>query len=147
MGNESNKIPVITVGEYAGTPIDQLPVSYCRWMLGQDFPEEWMLIAKKKVEASPLYNEHMSVSRHALDNFSVRFLYLWTAYKFSRKDEPYDGIATFLVKQASEAWQHGEDISKKRHKKDGIIKRYNGVKYVFNQSKMFPEYKDLITVM
>lgn len=146
MENQGKPIPRINVGKYAGTPIDQLPVSYCRWMLGQDFPLEWLQIAKAKVEASPMHSEPLTVSRHALDRFSLRFLKTWTTYKYTQKGE-YDGIATFLVKQATEAWEKGEDVSKNRHQDDGIVKRYKGIKYVFNQSETFPEYRELITVM
>ena len=147
MEGQDKPIPRINVGKYAGTPIDQLPVSYCRWMLSQDFPLEWLEIAKKKVDASPMHNEPLAVSRHAIDRFSVRFLKHWTAHKVSRGTKEYDGIATFLVKQATEAWEKGTDVSKNRHQDDGIVKRYNGIKYVFNQSKAYPEYKELITVM
>lgn len=146
MGNESKPIPRINVGKYAGTPIDQLPVSYCRWMLGQDFPKEWLEIAKAKVEASDTYNEHMSLSRHAIDRFSIRFIKLWTTYRYADKRNT-DGIATFLVKQAERAWKNGVDVSKNRHQDDGIIKEYRGVKYVFNQSEQYPDYLELITVM
>lgn len=106
-----------------------------------------MEIARKKVEASPIYNEPLSVSRHAIDRFSVRFLKDWTAYKVSRGTQDYDGIATFLVKQAEEAWANGRDVSKNRHQDDGIVKEYKGVKYVFNQSRTYPVYRELITVM
>lgn len=147
MEQQDKPIPRITVGKYAGTPIDQLPVSYCRWMLSQDFPPEWLEIARRKVEASPMYNEPLSVSRHAIDRFSVRFLKYWTEYKVSCGTHEYDGIATFFVKLATEAWEKGEDISKNRHQDDGIVKRYKGIKFVFNQSKVFPEYRELITVM
>lgn len=147
MEKPSGEIPRINVGKYSGTPIDQLPVSYCRWMLGQDFPREWLEIAKAKVEASPMYNEPLTVSRHAIDRFSVRFLKHWTEHKVARGTGEYDGIATFLVKQATEAWEKGSDVSKNRHQDDGIVKQYKGIKYVFNQSQVFPEYRELITVM
>lgn len=147
MENQDKPIPRITVGKYAGTPIDQLPVSYCRWMLSQDFSLEWLEIARKKVEASPMHNEPLAVSRHAIDRFSVRFLKHWTEYKVSRGTQEYDGIATFLVKMATDAWEKGDDVSKNRHQDDGVVKRYKGIKFVFNQSETFPEYRELITVM
>jgi hypothetical protein len=145
MEKRRTPMPKITVGRYAGTPIDQLPVSYLRWMLTQQFPKEWLEIAKKKVDASPMYNEYMSVSRHAIDRFSERFLHLWL--KPFQKRETKDGIATFLVKLAERAWAEGTDVSKRRHRDDGIVKELEGVKYVFNVGREFPDYKDLITVM
>lgn len=149
MSDKYQPIPRINVGKYKGTPIDQLPVSYCRWMLGQDFPREWLEIAKAKVEASPTYNEPLNVSRHAIDRFSLRFLRLWNEHKqvFHGKQEEADGMATFLVKLAEEAWQNGSDVSKNRHQDDGIVKLHRGIKFVFNQSQEFPDYRELITVM
>lgn len=141
------EVPIITVGKYAGKRIDELPVSYCRWMLTQDFPPEWVEWARKKVEASPLSKEQMSCSRHALDRFSQRFLYLWTEYKVKCGNQQYDGIATFLVKLAERAWNEGKDISKHRHKDDGIVKDFLGIKFVFKHHPDDEEYKDLITVM
>jgi len=147
MEKPNKPMPRINISPFEGTPIDQLPVSYCRWMLMQDFfPREWMEIAKAKVDASPIHNEPIFISRHALDRFSIRFLREWTEYKFTHKAE-YDGIATFLVKRAKEAWEKGNDVSKKRHRSDGIVKQYKGIKYVFNQSRRYPEYLELITVM
>ena len=142
MASTHKPIPCINVGKYKGTPIDQLPVSYCRWMLGQNFPREWLDIVKAKVEASPLNGEPLNVSRHAIDRFSLRFHSLWV----DRKDKSL-GLATLLVKHAEMAWKKGSDVSKNRHQDDGIVKEYNGIKFVFNQSKTFPEYLELITVM
>lgn len=146
MGEQYPKIPVINVGRYAGTPIDQLPTSYLRWMLGQDFPAEWLEIAKKKVEQSPFSNEPLTVSRHAIDRFSMRFLTMWQAH-LGMALPKHDGIATFLVKLGEEAWEKGRDVSKNRHQDDGIVKEWRGIKFVFNQSERFPEYRELITVM
>lgn len=134
------------VGKYQGVPIDQLPASYCRWLLSQDFPVEILEIAKAKVDASPTYSEPLAVSRHALDRFSLRFLHKWFEYKGTMRTG-YDGMATFLVKLATEAWEQGKDVSKNRHQDDGIVKQHKGILFVFNQSKQFPEYKELITVM
>lgn len=141
------QIPKINVGQYAGIPIDQLPVPYCRWMLTQDFPREWLEIAKMKCDASPQYKGTLVASKHAIDRFSVRFLSFWTEYKFKCGARGYDGIATFLVKLAEEAWKEGADVSKNRHQDDGIVLEYKGIKFVFNQGKVFPQYRELITVM
>lgn len=143
------QIPRINVGKYKGTLIDQLPTSYLRWMLGQDFPKEWLEIAKKKVESSPFSNEPLSVSRHAIDRFSMRFLSMWELHRSNAQvtQKEYDGIATFLVKLGEEAWVKGQDVSKNRHQDDGIVKQWRGIKFVFNQNEKFPEYRELITVM
>ena len=146
MEKPKGEIPVINVGRYAGTPIDKLPSSYLRWMLSQDFPPAWMAIAKAKVGESEVHNEWLSVSKHSIDRFSIRFIRLWQDYLLSKHSE-HEGIATFLMKLAEIAWREGKDVSKDRHKDDGIIKLYKGVKYVFAQGKQFPEYIELITVM
>lgn len=146
MAEKYPKIPVINVGRYSGTPIDQLPTSYLRWMLGQDFPAEWLAIAKAKVDASPFHNEPLTVSRHAIDRFSLRFAQLWQHHLAGKPEKP-DGIATFLVKLAEDAWKNGSDVSKNRHQDDGIVKFHRGIKFVFNQNEKFPDYKELITVM
>jgi hypothetical protein len=150
MEKPNRPIPKIDVGQYEGTPINHLPIGYCRWMLTQDFPLEWLEIAKAKVDASPLYKGTLVASMHAIDRFSLRFLRHWTeaqARNLAGCRDKRDGIATFLVKQAERAWEEGTDVSKKRHKRDGIVKEYKGILYVFKQSKVFPEYVDLITVM
>lgn len=139
-------IPKILVGRYYGTPIDQLPHSYLRWMLTQDFPKDWLECAKEKLEKSNYNDIHLNVSRHAIDMFSKRFLVFWIQSE-GDKGEHGDGIATFIVKLAQEAWENGEDISKNRHQDDGIIKSWKSMKWVFNVSPHFPDYKDVITVM
>lgn len=137
-------VPKITVGRYAGTPIDKLPNSYLRWMIGQDFPKAWLEIARKKLEQSDYNDTYLSVSRHAIDMFSKRFLDRWLKTE-ARKDG--DGLATFLVKQAEQAWEKGADVSKRRHQDDGIVKEWEGIRYVFGVNPNFPDYKDVITVM
>lgn len=140
------KAPVITVGRYAGKPIDQLPNSYLRWMITQDFPKEWLDAARKKLEKSDYNDTYLSVSRHAIDMFSKRFLHKWVTH-LREGGEDADGIATFLVKLAEQAWESGEDVSKRRHKDDGIVKQWKGIRFVFGVNPNFPDFKDVITVM
>lgn len=134
-------IPKMHVGRYAGTPVDQLPNGYLRWVVMQDFPQEIINVARRKLAESPYSNEYLNVSRHAYDQFSLRFLGLW-------HDEGKGlGIGTFIARRAEEAWEAGEDVSKRRHKDDGIVKLYRRIKWVFAISPNFPDYKELITVM
>lgn len=147
MGDERfPKPPVITVGRYAGTPIDQLPNSYLRWMITQSFPREWLEAARRKLEQSDYNDTYLSLSRHAIDMFSKRFLALWIESE-AKKGEDGDGLATFLVKLAQAAWEHGKDVSKHRHQDDGVVKQYGGIRFVFGVNPNFPDYKDVITVM
>ena len=134
------RVPKITLGRYAGTPIDQLPNSYLRWMIGQDFPKEWLEVARKKLSESPYSDEYLSISRHAYDQFSLRFLDLW------KSEGQQMGLGTFIAKRATEAWTAGQDVSKRRHADDGTVKLWRGIRWVFNVSPVFPDYKDLITV-
>lgn len=139
-------IPKILVGRYAGTPIDQLPMSYLRWMLTQDFPKAWLEIADKKVKAShQTQGGYIEISRHAIDNFSLRFIHLW----MDKEDAfpPKVGLASFIAVMAQEAWEKGQDVSKHRHQNDGIVRLYNGVKWVFGINPNYPDYKEVITVM
>lgn len=139
--------PIITVGRYAGTPIDKLPNSYLRWMLSQkDFPSLWLECARRKLEQSDYYDANISVSRHAIDMFSKRFIHLWN-YHIREKGDQSDGIATFLVKFSQEAWDKGADISKKRHQDDGIVKEYQGIRFVFGVIPNIPDYHNVVTVM
>jgi uncharacterized protein (DUF3820 family) len=138
--------PIMNVGKYVGVSVDKLPNSYLRWMITQSFPKEILDAALQKLEHSDYEDTHLLVSRHAIDRFSKRFLHLWIKSEGAKGDEA-DGIATFIVKQAERAWEEGLDVSKHRHQDDGVIKELDGVKYVFNVSQEFPEYKDLITVM
>lgn len=145
MSHERKPIPVINVGRYAGTPIDQLPNSYLRWMLTQDFPKLWLDCAKDKLSQSVYNDLYMHVSRHAIDMFSKRFLHVWLPE--ARKGDDGKGLATFMALMAQEAWESGADVSKRRHSDDGIVKEWNGIKWVFNVNERYPDYKDVITVM
>lgn len=136
----NGKVPKITVGKYAGTPIDQLPNGYLRWMLTQDFPKAWLDIVKEKLKESPYSDEYISISRHTYDQFSLRFLSVW------QSEGQEMGLGTFIAKRAQEAWISGEDVSKRRHQDDGICKLWRGIVWVFNTSPHFPDYKDVITV-
>lgn len=141
MSNE-NPIPMMQVGRYAGTQVDKLPNSYLRWMIGQGFSPEILAAAKKKLEQSEFNDLHMNVTRHAIDMFSKRFIEVWIQGKHEDV-----GLATFIALYAQRAWEHGIDMSKHRHKDDGIIKEYEHILWVFNVNEAFPDYKDLITVM
>jgi len=143
---DKEKPPVITVGKYAGVPMDKLPLSYLRWLITQDFPKSWVEFAIKKLEASDYSDIYLNVSRHAIDMFSKRFIALWAKEEGHKGDEAI-GIATFIATLAQRAWEHGEDVSKHRHQDDGIVKEYEGIKWVFNVNPNFPDYKDVITVM
>lgn len=142
----NKSVPKINVGRYAGTPIDQLPNSYLRWMLTQKFPKDWLEVAKRKLAASPYSNDYLSISRHAFDQFSLRFLDRWQAY-LGTEQVKHDGMGTFIAKEAERAWSEGIDRSKRRHQDDGVVKELDGIKWVFGVSPTFPDYKDLITVM
>ena len=136
---------IITVGRYAGTSIDKLPNSYLRWMITQDFPKEWLEAARKKLEESDYNDLYLNVSRHAIDMFSKRFIGMWIASESPKSNG--DGLATYIAKLAEKAWEKGKDVSKKRHKDDGIVKEYLGIKWVFGVNPNYPNYKDVITVM
>ena len=138
---DTSKPPVITVGRYAGTPIDKLPNSYLRWMITQDFPKEILEAVRHKLEGSDYNDLYLSVSRHAIDMFSKRFLSRWTT------SHEEDGLATFIAKAAEEAWDKGKDVSKKRHKDDGIVKEWDGIRWVFGVNPNCPDYRDVITIM
>lgn len=147
-GYRKAAVPKITVGRYAGTPIDQLPNSYLRWMLNQKFPKEWLDIARRKLKQSPYHNEYLTISRHAYDQFSLRFIERWQRYMADPATgvNP-DGIGTFVTKLAENAWREGRDVSKRRHQDDGVVKEWEGIRWVFGVSPTFPDYKELITVM
>ena len=132
------EIPVMPVGKYRGVKLDALPESYCRWIMSQDFPEEIMKYARAKVNTNKTDNISIDVTRHALDSFSLRFL-----YKFFDREDRKVGIETFVAQLADEAFQKGKDVSKHRHQDEEIIKVYDGIKYVFNRKG---ELRILITV-
>lgn len=134
------------VGKYAGKPVDTLPHSYLRWVLGQKFPKEILRAAKSKLEKSEYNDLHISISRHAVDMFSKRFLFYWIKKENIRGEEG-DGLGTFIAKTAEVAWRDGKDVSKNRYDGDGVVKSYDDILWVFNVSPEYPEYKDLITIM
>lgn len=131
----------MVVGRYAGKPIDQLPNSYLRWMITQDFPKDWLECARRKLEESDYNDLYLHVSRHAIDMYSLRFLSVW------QSEAPEMGLGTFIAKRAEEAWTSGTDVSKHRHQDDGIVKEWRGIKWVFGVNPNYPDYKDVITVM
>jgi len=143
MNYQEEKIK-IDVGKYAGTEIQKLPNSYLRWMLTQNFPKEWLEIAKNKLKESEFNDEHINVSRHALDMYSKRFLKKWIDQTNGADPQ---GFATFVALEAKRAWVWGKDISKQRHQDDGIIKEFEGVKWVFGANSDYLDYCSVITVM
>lgn len=142
---KSNRIR-IEVGKYAGSYLDTLPNSYLRWIITQKFPKAIIDAAIKKLEESSYSDLYISISRHAIDMYSKRFIHLWLQSE-ARKGKDGDGLATFIAKAAQEAWDNGEDVSKHRHQADGIIKLHNNIQWVFNVNEEHPDYRDVITVM
>ena len=135
----------MVVGRYIGVPIDKLPNSYLRWLITQNFSKEILDVARKKLEESDYNDLFLNVSRHALDMFSIRFLDVWLNSQQKKIDEM--GLASFIAQLADQAWKEGKDVSKRRHKDDGIVKELEGIKWVFNVNPQCPDYKDVITVM
>lgn len=144
--HDTSKSPIMFVGRYVGKPVDTLPNSYLRWIITQDFPKAILKAAKDKLEKSDYSDVHLNISRHAIDMFSKRFLFRWIQKENMRGDEG-DGIATYMAKVAQEAWNKGEDVSKHRHQDDGIVKEWDGIRWVFNNNTNFPDYIDVITIM
>lgn len=136
----------MNVGKYAGVAIDKLPNSYLRWMVSQDFPKEWVRIARKKLEASDYYNDPLNVTRHAIDSFSKRFLNLWVMHMKETKGEGM-GLASFLAHTAKEAWTKGTISHGPRFAGDSLRRDYKGIRYVFSVSPHYSDLLDLITVM
>lgn len=162
----------MVVGRYAGKRVDQLPNSYLRWVIMQDFPVDIVEAAKRKLAQSDYNDEYITVSRHAIDMYSKRFLDRWwkpmlvigidvgvedlqagkviESDNLVVKDKPRGdmvGLATHIALEAKEAWEQGKDASKHRHAKDGIIRVYEGIQWVFAVSPHFPDYKEVITLM
>lgn len=134
------------VGRYAGAFVDTLPNSYLRWIIAQDFSKEILEAAKKKLEESDYNDIYLNVTRHAIDMFSKRALNLWGESQGNRGDDAI-GIGTYVAMLAQDAWDKGLDISKNRHKDDGIIKEYMGIGWVFAVNDNYPDYKELITII
>lgn len=137
--------PIMFTGKYKGIRLDQIPNSYLRWMLTQDFPTEFMDAAKKKINASIYDSSELHLSRHAIDVFSKRFITIWLESE-SEKGDDGEGLATFMTRLAERAWLQGRDVSKNRHEDDGIIKELFGLRWVFARNSALPDYKDVITV-
>ena len=134
------------VGRYSGVPVDQLPGSYLRWLISQDFPKVIMDAAKKKLDESDHSDTFIQVSRHAIDMFSKRFISIWVDSEADKGDDAV-GMGTFIAEMAQEAWVLGIDISKHRHQDDGVVKEFRGLKWIYNVNPAYPDYRDVITVM
>ena len=135
----------MSVGRYAGIPVDKLPNSYLRWLISQRFPKEILEAAERKLKASDYNDLYLSVSRHAIDMYSKRFLFRWIQKENIRGEEG-DGLATHVAKAAQEAWDKGTDVSQHRYDGDGIVKQYDGVRWVFKLNPDYPDYKDVVTI-
>ena len=146
---EHTHSPVMKVGKYAGKRVEQLPNSYLRWMMTQKFPKEILQAAQNKLKTSDYFDLYLSVSRHAIDMYSKRFLFRWMKIEHMRDEvaKEGDGLATHIAKEAQIAWEKGDDVSKDRYDGDGIIKLHDGVLWVFKVNEEFPDYKVVVTVM
>lgn len=138
----NNTIPTMPYGKYKGTKIDQLPNSYLKWMLGHDFPEEYLRYARKKVNTNVTSSIDINVTRHALDKFSLKYMHLWKTVNLG--NGVYEGLASYVARMAYQAFETGEDVSKHRRDDDEIRKKYQDITYVFNSKG---ELKTLITVL
>lgn len=134
------------VGRYNGKRVGTLPMSYLRWVIGQDFSPDILEAAKKKLEASDYNDLFLNISRHAIDMFSKRFLHLWAQQAIEMGDNKV-GIATFITQLAQTAWEKGEDVSLHRHQDDGVVKQFEGIKWVFHVNPHYPDYREVITIM
>ena len=143
----SNQKPMIMpVGKYAGKTIESLPNHYLRWLITQKFPKAIVDAAIEKLKSSDYNDIYLSVSRHAIDMYSKRFLFRWMKKENIRGEEG-NGIATHVAEEAEIAWEKGEDVSKNRYAGDGVVKLYDGILWVFNVNPDHPDYKDVVTVM
>lgn len=148
----NDEIPVMPAGRYVGKRVDTLPASYLRWVISQKFAPEILACAKHKLESSDYNDLYLNVTRHAIDMFSKRFLTKWQRgveeqFEVYKSMSKTDGLATFVAKCAQEAWEKGLDRSRFRHEDDGVVKEFDGIKWVFQQNKNYPDYKELITIM
>ena len=143
MNEEYKKIPpILNFGKFNGVAIDKVPNSYLRWILTQDFPKEYIYWAKKKLSKNPTDKFEITITRHAIDSFSLRFLDHWISYNELNLSSV--GLGSYLAKTGLEAFVNGKDISRKRHEEEEIMKEYKGIKWVFNRDG---EEKIVITVM
>lgn len=133
---EIAKIPILQFGKYKGKRIDQVPMSYLRWILTQKFGSEIEKYAREKVSRNNTITDNLDVTRHAIDKFSLLFLDTW--------EERNIGLGSYVTRKALEANEKGKDISKHRHENDERIMEWEGIRYVFNNDSNFIT---LITVM
>lgn len=140
---EFKAAPVMQVGKYKGVAADKLPLSYCRWMLTQKFPEDVMRIVRKKVEASPLKEKGVSVSMHAVDKFSLLYLDRW----LSDGKPAGIGIGEYVVSLAYQAMTLGKQLSQvDRHQDDARRYEYDGIVFAIAGQPHLPQYRELVTL-
>lgn len=139
MEKPNDIVPMMTVGKYKGTRVDALPTSYCRWLLTQNFPEEILKYARRKVESNKTTDLPMEVTRHAYDSFSLRYMDI-----FVHRENKKEGFGSFVARMALEALEKGKDITVNRHRDENTRISYEGITWVFNRDG---ELKTLITVL
>lgn len=137
----NGSVPKMTFGKYLGVALDKLPNSYLRWLITSQakLPKEWIRIINEKLKSSEYEKTQLTISRHAIDMYSVRFLDRWVDRSI--------GLATHIVREADQAWLEGVNRSKKRHQDDSIIKEFDGIKFVFKTGENCIDYRELITIM
>lgn len=127
-------------GRYKDLPIDKIPNSYLRWVVGQpNMPDYVKIEANKKLEKSDHDDTDIEISRHAIDMFSKRFLNKWTNQNI--------GFGTFVAHSALEALIKGLVVGDERKIGKGVKIYFDDIVWVFGWDSNFPQYKNLITVM
>jgi hypothetical protein len=100
----------ITFGKHAGIPITRVPPDFLVWLASKsEFVMdgiEWVAIAEAELKRRGTRREGILPSHHAIDRFSQRHL-----DKFLQRENPDEGLSSFVGRLATTAWELGEVIN------------------------------------
>ncbi len=122
---------VLNFGKHNGELLTRAPVSYLKWM-ANSLTGYWRYLAKLELERRGHSLPELELSRHAMDNASLRCRSIWHETALD-KDE---GLISWLERQALEAYKTPVHT-------DGNF-YHLGIKWVFAVGEEYPVLKTVM---
>ena len=128
----------VRFGKYEGERLTRVPVGYLKWAITNDCMGPVELAAgvmvpmheasKAEIERRGERLEGIEISLHAVDRASLHFL-----PKFRLEHRTNEGLASWLARNALQAWAEREALPGVRHEGENWKVPYCGITFVFNE--------------